>query len=136
VSGLLSSLIPPATDGGTDGGAAQPNVVSAPTYVAPAPVYTPVMRPYIPAPQACFHKIYMDDKIVLIDTCTSQQVAVPPGGNECLTEQDATAGSVWFADKCAMQQVLTPAAAAMEALTWIYNKKTAAANNNAPASDN
>jgi hypothetical protein len=24
----------------------------------------------------------------------------------------------------------------MEALTWIYNKKTAAANNNAPASDN
>jgi hypothetical protein len=28
---------------------------------------------------------------------------------------------VWFADKCAMQQVLTPAAAAMEALSLIYN---------------
>jgi hypothetical protein len=60
--------------------------------------------------------------------CTNQQVAVPPGGDECLTEQDATAGSVWFADKCTMQQVLTPPAAAMEALNWIY-KKTASSNN-------
>jgi len=32
---------------------------------------------------------------------------------------------VWFADKCTMQQVLTPPAAAMEALAQIY-KKTAA----------
>jgi hypothetical protein len=80
--GLISGSISASTD-----------LVPAPSYVAPAPVYTPVARHYDPAPQSCFHKIYMDDKIVLIDTCTNQQVAVPSGGNECLTEQDATAGS-------------------------------------------
>jgi hypothetical protein len=67
------------------------------------------------------------DKIVLLDVCTNQQVMVPPGGNDCLMEQDAAAGSVWFADKCAMQQVLTPPAAALEALALIY-RKTAGAN--------
>jgi hypothetical protein len=110
-------------------------VVPRPSYVAPAHVYTPVARPYDPPPQSCFHKIYLDDKIVLIDTCTNQRVAVPTGGSDCLTEQDATAGSVWFADKCAMQQVLTPPAAAMEALAWIY-KKTATADNVPAASNN
>jgi hypothetical protein len=69
----------------------------------------------------------VDDKIVLMDVCTNQQVTVPPGGNDCLTEQDARAGSVWFADKCAMQQVLTPPAAALETLALIY-RKTAGAN--------
>ena len=103
----------------TDVSAAPTYVVPAPSYVAPTPVYKPVARPYDPAPQSCFHKIYLDDKIVLIGTCTNQQVAVPTGANECLTEQDATAGSVWFAGKCAMQQVLTSPAAAMEALAWI-----------------
>jgi len=37
-------------------------------------------------------------------------------------EQDALAGRVWFADKCAMQQVLAPPAAALEALALIYRK--------------
>jgi hypothetical protein len=91
-------------------------------------VNTPVARPYAPAPaQSCFRKTYQDQNIVLMDVCTQQQVLVPPGGNECLVEQDAQAGSVWFADKCAMQQVLTPPAAATEALSLIF-KKTAAAN--------
>ena len=40
--------------------------------------------------------------------------------------QDASGGSVWFADKCAMQQVLTPPAAAREALSLIYDKAAAA----------
>jgi hypothetical protein len=70
----------------------------------------------------------VDDKIVLTDVCTSQQVTVPPGGNECLMEQDAMAGSVWFADKCAMQQVLTPPAAAMETLALVYGKTASSTN--------
>jgi hypothetical protein len=72
--------------------------------------------------QTCFRKTYVDDKIVLMDVCTNQQVTVPPGGSDCLMEQDALAGRVWFADKCAMQQVLAPPAAALEALALIYRK--------------
>ena len=54
--------------------------------------------------------------MLLMDACTNQQVTVPPGGNQCLAQADAGSGSVWFADNCARQYVLTPTAAAIEAL--------------------
>ena len=94
--------------------------------VTEGPAY--VARQYSAAPQSCFRKAYVDDKIVLIDMCTNQQVVVPPAGNACLAEQDATAGSVWFTDKCTTQQVLTPPVAAMEALALIFKRPVASGN--------
>jgi hypothetical protein len=67
--------------------------------------------------------------MLLTDVCTNQQVTVPPGGNKCLSQQDAGSGSVWFADNCARQYVLAPPAAAMEALQLEYKNITATTAN-------
>ena len=69
-----------------------------------------------------------DGNMLMIDDCTKQQVTVRYGGDTCLQTRDAQAGSVWFADMCARQQVLAPPAASMEALSFIY-KKTAVSQN-------